>query len=151
LELDIRTELNALLEKTKTDLIVNYEAKISVLKQDLSDATHTVARLKSEKEALMTKMKTEYKEMKTKLEEDILNITKEFETIRDKYAHLQERLDENILENSKLHYSVEQYKTLLEQSESDRSELYQKMVNMEEQLRTEHESKYRVNLSLSYP
>jgi chromosome segregation ATPase len=133
------------LKKTKTDLIVDYEAKLSILKQDLSDATHTVKRLKDEKEAIMIKMKTEYKSMKTSLEETILTTTKEFETIRDKYAHLQERLDENILENSKLHYSVDQFKTLLEQSERDRSELYQKMVNMEEQLRTEHESKYRVS------
>jgi chromosome segregation ATPase len=142
--LDVRTELNDLLKKTRTDLIVDYEAQLTALKKELSDANILVKKYKTEKESTMNKMKAEYKAMKTKLEESLLVLTKEFETMRDKHAHIQDRLDASILENSKLHYSVDQFKTLLERSESERAELYQKMVNMEEQLRTEHESKFKV-------
>lgn len=69
--------------------------------------------------------------MKKSLEDSLSSTRQEFESVREKLVHIQDRLDSTILENSKLQYNLGQVKTLLEQSERDRSELYQKMMNLE--------------------
>lgn len=60
-ELDerVRKELNDLLERTKTDLIISYEEKITILKQEVQDSSIAYSNLKADKEAVTTKMRLE--------------------------------------------------------------------------------------------
>ncbi|KAL3900389.1 MAG: hypothetical protein SGCHY_001369 [Lobulomycetales sp.] len=74
-ELDerVRKELNDLLERTKTELIISYEEKITILKQEVQDSSIAYSNLKADKEAVTTKMHQIRSEMEAKHKVEIVH------------------------------------------------------------------------------
>ncbi|KAJ3221929.1 hypothetical protein HK099_002962 [Clydaea vesicula] len=146
-ELESKNQLT-LMEATET-LINKYEKEIAEKLKIIDELKNTIISLKERHDQKFGDLKEELDTIKKKYHEKVKEMDKEIVQLNGQVDTLSNNLKECHTDNTRLKINLEKARSEAEQMELDRSHLYQKMVSIDEQIRTELDAKFRQDMLLA--
>ena len=138
------------MESTIGILKSKYDAEIHDLKIEVESLNIAWKTTLSNKEEMFKTMTEDYENMKNLLESKLTNSLQENTILTTQNTSLTRSLEEATHEVSNLQSLLQSAKINAEQMEQDRSQLYQKLVNLEGEIRHELDAKFKITLNASH-